>query len=136
MQWAQADYHSPYGPVASHWKRVGGIFDLSVVVPGNASATVYLPAAGDAVITEGWKSVDGRTDLRLVHRDSAVAVFEVGSGSYNFRSVRGNAVSEAKMKEVYEEVKTPYKYGLVVVPPEHSKKMDCPSVFRKGTRGI
>jgi len=132
VQWAQADYHSPYGLVSSHWKRVGGVFDLSVVVPGNASATVCLPAAMDAVITEGWRSVSGRADVRLVRRDSGVAVFEVGSGSYNFRSVRGNAVSEAKMKEVYEQVKTPYKYGLVVVPPEHSKKMDCPSVFRKG----
>jgi len=132
VQWAQADYHSPYGLVSSHWKRVGGVFDLSVVVPGNASATVCLPAAMDAVITEGWRSVSARADVRLVRRDSGVAVFEVGSGSYNFRSVRGNAVSEAKMKEVYEQVKTPYKYGLVVVPPEHSKKMDCPSVFRKG----
>lgn len=41
-------------------------------------------------------------------------------------------VSQSKMQEIYEEVKTPYKYGLVLVPPNNSMKMDCPGVFRKG----
>jgi hypothetical protein len=40
-------------------------------------------------------------------------------------------VPEAEMQRIYEEVKTPFKYGLVMVPPDDSKKMDCPSIFRK-----
>ncbi len=40
------------------------------------------------------------------------------------------------MKQIYEEVKTPFKYGLVMVPPNDSKKMDCPSIFRKNTKWI
>nr|WP_294908202.1 glycosylase [uncultured Lacibacter sp.] len=36
------------------------------------------------------------------------------------------------MQKVYEEVKTPFKYGLVVTPENETKKIDCPSVFRKG----
>lgn len=43
-------------------------------------------------------------------------------------------VPEEKMQEVYKEIKTPYKYGLVMVPPNDSKKMDCPTVFRKGNK--
>ncbi len=39
-------------------------------------------------------------------------------------------VSPEKMKEVYEEVKTPYKYGLVMAPEDQSKKIDCPTVYR------
>ena len=35
------------------------------------------------------------------------------------------------MNEIYNEVKTPYKYGLVMVPTDNSYKMDCPSVFNK-----
>ncbi len=35
------------------------------------------------------------------------------------------------MQSVYEEIRTPYKFGLVMVPPDPSKKIDCPSVFRK-----
>jgi predicted GH43/DUF377 family glycosyl hydrolase len=37
------------------------------------------------------------------------------------------------MQQIYEEVKTPYKYGLVIIPENDTKKIDCPSVFRKGT---
>ncbi len=40
-------------------------------------------------------------------------------------------VSPEKMQSIYEEISTPYKYGLVMVPPNPSKKVDCPSVFRK-----
>jgi predicted GH43/DUF377 family glycosyl hydrolase len=41
------------------------------------------------------------------------------------------AVPQAVMEQVYHEVKTPYKYGLVVVPQHDSLKIDCPTVFRK-----
>jgi predicted GH43/DUF377 family glycosyl hydrolase len=41
-------------------------------------------------------------------------------------------VPQAVMQKIYEEVKTPYKHGLVVTPENDSKKIDCPSVFRKG----
>lgn len=40
-------------------------------------------------------------------------------------------VPENVMQQVYKEIQTPYKYGLVMVPPNNSKKMDCPSIFRK-----
>jgi predicted GH43/DUF377 family glycosyl hydrolase len=43
-------------------------------------------------------------------------------------------VSQDVMQKIYEEVKTPYKYGLVMVPEDDSKKVDCPSVFRKGDK--
>ena len=38
-------------------------------------------------------------------------------------------VSPEQMKQVYEEVKTPYKYG-VVIRGEKGRPVDCPSVFR------
>lgn len=44
----------------------------------------------------------------------------------------GRAVPETVMQSIYDEIKTPYKYGLVIVPGDDSKKIDCPSVFRKG----
>ncbi len=42
---------------------------------------------------------------------------------------RAGLVPEAVMRDVYEEVKTPYKYG-VILRGEDGKKLDCPSVFR------
>ncbi len=142
MQWAQVDYQSPYGLISSHWKklpgelvkgkRVGATFDLWVTVPGNTKARIVLPAGRDAVITEGWTAVEKKKDIKEVLRNDSVVIYSVGSGSYYFRAVSGVTVDQATMQKIYDEVKTPYKYGLVVVPPEHSRKMDCPTIFRKG----
>lgn len=41
-----------------------------------------------------------------------------------------NVVTQEQMQKVYEEVKTPYKYGMVIVPSDNSHKIDCPTVFR------
>ena len=41
-------------------------------------------------------------------------------------------VPDTDMERVYQEVKTPYKYGMVLVPEDNSKKIDCPTVYRKG----
>ena len=51
-----------------------------------------------------------------------------------FAQTTGRKVSEAKMQEIYNEIKTPFKYGLVLTPENDSKKLDCPSVFRKGNK--
>ena len=34
------------------------------------------------------------------------------------------------MRKIHEEIKTPFKYGLVMVPPDNTKMMDSPSIFR------
>ena len=41
-----------------------------------------------------------------------------------------NPVPTSKMQQVYNEIKAPYKYGLVLAPEEKNKMLDCPSVFR------
>lgn len=43
-------------------------------------------------------------------------------------------VPDSVMQHIYREVKTPYKYGLVLAPDDDSKKIDCPTVFRKGDK--
>lgn len=40
-------------------------------------------------------------------------------------------ISPAVMQEIHDEVKTPYKYGLVMVPEDDHHLLDSPSVFRK-----
>jgi hypothetical protein len=40
-------------------------------------------------------------------------------------------VPPSRMKAIYEEVKTPHKYGLVVAPTTNRYKTDCPTVFQK-----
>src|SRR5262245_58132696 len=40
-----------------------------------------------------------------------------------------DTISPAEMQRVYEEVKTPYKYGIVL-RPKQNESVDCPNVFR------
>lgn len=40
-------------------------------------------------------------------------------------------VSHEKMTAIFEQIQTPYKYGLVLAPSTNNYKMDCPTVFRK-----
>ncbi len=42
------------------------------------------------------------------------------------------AVSQKEMSKIYEKVRTPYKYGMVVAPQSNDRKIDCPTVFREG----
>ena len=43
-------------------------------------------------------------------------------------------VSLEKMTKIYEEAKTPYKYGLAIAPTDNYHKIDCPTVFREGDK--
>ena len=43
-------------------------------------------------------------------------------------------VPQEVMQEIYEQVKTPYKYGLIFAPGNNDQKADCPTVFRKGNQ--
>ena len=43
-------------------------------------------------------------------------------------------ISHDTMAAIYEEVKSPYKYGMVVAPVDNYHKIDCPTVFREGSK--
>ncbi len=49
--------------------------------------------------------------------------------SLNSQSLQ-NKVSDEVMQHIYNEIKTPFKYGLVLTGSDASKKVDCPTVFR------
>jgi sucrose-6-phosphate hydrolase SacC (GH32 family) len=50
----------------------------------------------------------------------------------NQRNTKSNkVVSQATMEKIYNEVKTPFKYGIVLQHPDSTGKVDCPTIFRK-----
>lgn len=49
-------------------------------------------------------------------------------------SLSAQEIGQDEMRKIYEEVRTPFKYGMVVVPEDNSHKIDCPTVFREGDR--
>lgn len=40
-------------------------------------------------------------------------------------------VPDSVMQAVYEQAKTPFKFGLVLAPVDNDHQLDCPTVFRK-----
>jgi predicted GH43/DUF377 family glycosyl hydrolase len=44
----------------------------------------------------------------------------------------GRLVDDATMQRVYDEVKTPFKYGVILKGGSKDELVDCPSVFRRG----
>ncbi len=45
-------------------------------------------------------------------------------------------VSQEVMDYVYQESRTPYKFGMVVAPKTNKEKYDCPTVFRQGDKWL
>jgi predicted GH43/DUF377 family glycosyl hydrolase len=67
----------------------------------------------------------------LQHRPGLIIIFLLIFSCAGAQNNNKN-VPDAVMQQVYNEVKTPYKYGLVMVPQDDSKKLDCPTIFKKG----
>ena len=51
-------------------------------------------------------------------------------------SVYGQQISQEEMQHIYQEVRTPYKYGMVVAPTDNYHKIDCPTVFHVGDKWL
>jgi hypothetical protein len=86
VTWARARYKSIRGDIACSWRRDGDEFALDVVIPANATATVYLPAQSvDGVIESGKPVLDAK-DVRFVRADPNRVIYEIGSGEYRFVS--------------------------------------------------
>jgi predicted GH43/DUF377 family glycosyl hydrolase len=50
-----------------------------------------------------------------------------------FPTAKPRLVKSAVMQQIYDEIKTPHKYG-VILKPEDDELLDCPNVFRHGNR--
>ena len=78
MTAARAEYDSIYGKIISDWKGTpAGPFLLSVTIPPNTSAKVFLPAIAGAHVTEDGSPVESQPE-------GGSYFVRIGSGSYNF----------------------------------------------------
>ena len=61
-----------------------GTFTLTITVPANTTATVFLPGAEVRQVTEGGQVVETAEGVIQVSQEQEVTVIEVGSGTYAF----------------------------------------------------
>lgn len=81
---ASAEYRSVRGLIRSAWKRHGGQVRFEITVPANATATLVLPCANPAAVTEGGARPESRPGITPGTPQKNRAVYELGSGTYTF----------------------------------------------------
>ncbi len=79
LSFVRACAQTSHGRVAVEWKKEGGELKLSVSIPVNCTATVYLPA-------KSVKAVGSSSTLKATRYEGGQASFQVGSGNYEFRA--------------------------------------------------
>jgi alpha-L-rhamnosidase len=86
LTWARTSYESIHGKIATAWKREGNRLALEVVVPVNTTATICVPARDLTGVTESGNPAGQAKGVKFLRQENDAAVFEVGSGTYNFTS--------------------------------------------------
>lgn len=81
---ASARVETVRGEIRSSWRQLDGTYSLEVHVPGNVTATVYVPAERAENVTESGGPAGEALGVRFVGNEDGRAVYEVGSGVYRF----------------------------------------------------
>jgi alpha-L-rhamnosidase len=81
---ARATVHSIRGKISTSWTLKNGKFSLHVNIPANTTATIRIPAKDSKVVTESGKPADKAEGLKFVKMEDGAALYEAGSGDYNF----------------------------------------------------
>jgi len=85
---ARASHVSLYGPILSDWKVEGGLFDWTIRVPPNTTATIYVPTSEPESVRENGKPADQAEGVTYLRTENGRAVFEIGAGAYRFTAKR------------------------------------------------
>jgi len=86
FSWVKASYDSLRGKISSAWRFRDRRFELDITIPGNSTATVYIPAKAPADVTESGQPVSQAKGVHFLRQEGGLSIFEVGSGRYAFRS--------------------------------------------------
>jgi alpha-L-rhamnosidase len=86
LTFVKAKHNSPYGVVASEWRKEGATFDWTITVPVNAVATISVPAKQVESVTESGKPARSMPGVKFLRSEKGRALFELESGVYRFRS--------------------------------------------------
>ncbi|REE68104.1 alpha-L-rhamnosidase [Paenibacillus taihuensis] len=83
---ASATIDTVRGPIGSAWERTADGIRLTVTIPVNASATLYVPKLGARKLLESGIDVSAVEGVAFAGDDPEYWVLRVGSGTYQFES--------------------------------------------------
>ena len=83
---AKATYRSPYGLIASDWRKDGGKFEWDIEIPANSTATVFVPKMAKQSLTESGDTLGQARGVKLLRGEGDRIVLQLGSGKYKLLS--------------------------------------------------
>jgi len=93
LNYARAELKTSRGNIVVSWEKYNGKFKLIVSVPVNSKAVVHIPLINEKVVSESGKEIllNGKLQseskgVKYLESDDEYAIFEVGSGWYEFES--------------------------------------------------
>ncbi|HWI59432.1 MAG TPA: alpha-L-rhamnosidase C-terminal domain-containing protein, partial [Bacillota bacterium] len=85
---AQAHYQSVRGTIVSNWRVEKDQLQLSVTVPANTTATLYLPTTAPETVTEGRRPANQAKGVKFLCVENGRTLYRLGSGTYQFACPR------------------------------------------------
>ncbi|MEZ4955785.1 MAG: family 78 glycoside hydrolase catalytic domain [Saprospiraceae bacterium] len=85
-----ATQQTVYGEVASKWELKNGKLSLSVEIPANTTATIFIPTSNKNTVTENGTPIGQQESITVLGERNQYLQVEVGSGKYLFESDYAN----------------------------------------------
>jgi len=86
LTWAATSYNSVRGLISTAWTNAGGAFKLTVVIPPNTTAQIYVPTTNVSAITESGVPAASSPGVTYAGFSNGCAIYAVGSGQYVWSS--------------------------------------------------
>ena len=84
LTWVKAHHDSVHGRIESSWRIADGTLHMDVTIPANTTATIHVPTADPAKVTEGTAPVADAEGVKVLRRESNEVVLAVAGGRYSF----------------------------------------------------
>jgi len=84
IHFANADYNSVLGKIASHWRRNGDRLEADVSIPAGTTATITLPFGFSRNVQESGRSLRSDDGVIAVNVSAGAISCVVGSGHFHF----------------------------------------------------
>ncbi|WP_251028568.1 family 78 glycoside hydrolase catalytic domain [Bacillus sp. ISL-18] len=87
ITWAKGSFDSVYGKIKSEWEVKNGTLTYYATVPANTTATLYIPTNNVSTVKESGQLIAKAKGVKFIEFKDGKAVYELESGSYEFRSI-------------------------------------------------
>lgn len=84
LSYVNGSHDSVYGTIKSSWERTGDTIQMSVKIPANTTATVYVPSREDEDVRVNGVQVADTDHVTFLRTDNNETVIEIGAGRYEF----------------------------------------------------